>query len=69
MKNNSEQQVLRQIEEKMASLTAKANLIGRFVLENPDQVIFMSVRKLAAVCGTSEGSVMRFTRQLGYPVY
>jgi peptide/nickel transport system substrate-binding protein len=69
MKNNSQQQVLRQIEEKMASLTAKANLIGRFVLENPDQVIFMSVRKLAAVCGTSEGSVMRFTRQLGYPGY
>ena len=69
LKKNTQQQVLLHLEEKMGSLTAKANLIGRFVLDNPEQVIYMSVRKLASVCGTSEGSVMRFAKQLGYPGY
>ena len=68
-KKNTQLSVLRLLEEKMPGFTAKANLIGRYVLDNPDQVVYMSVRKLAAVCGSSEGSVMRFARQLGYPGY
>ncbi len=54
---------------RMSLLTAKASIIGRFVLDDPHQVTFMSSRKLAAACGTSEGSVVRFSKQLGYPGY
>jgi len=68
-KKNGQLSVLRQIEERMPTLTAKANLVGRYILNNPDQVIFKSVRKLALACGSSESSVMRFAKQLGYPGY
>ena len=69
LKKNNQLSVLRKIEERMPTLTAKANLVGRYILNNPDQVIFMSVRKLALACGSSESSVMRFAKQLGYPGY
>lgn len=54
---------------KMSHLTAKASMIGRFVLDSPHNVPHMSSRKLASACGTSESSVIRFARQLGYPGY
>ena len=54
---------------KMGFLTNKASIIGRFVMDSPHQVPHLSSRKLAAACGTSESSVIRFARQLGYPGY
>ena len=57
------------IDDKFPSLTAKGRLLGEFVLSNPDKAVFMTTRQLAAAVGTSEATVVRFVRQLGFESY
>ncbi len=51
------------------SLAAKGKLLATFVLSNPDKAVFMTTRQLAAAVGTSEATVIRFVRQLGFKSY
>jgi len=48
------------------SLTPKGRIISRYILENPRRAVFMTTRELAATCGVSEATVVRFVSQLGY---
>ena len=57
------------INEKYDILTAKGKLLARFVLSSPDKAVFMTTRQLAAASGTSEATVIRFVRQLGFKSY
>ena len=52
-----------------AGLTKKGKLLARYILENSDKAVFMTTRELAAAAGTSEASVVRFVRRLGYGSY
>ncbi|MCG8635285.1 MAG: MurR/RpiR family transcriptional regulator [Desulfobacterales bacterium] len=51
------------------SLAAKGRLLATYVLSNPDKAVFMTTRQLAAAVGTSEATVIRFVRQLGFKSY
>jgi DNA-binding MurR/RpiR family transcriptional regulator len=57
------------LNEKYDTLTAKGKRLGDFVLASPDKAVFMTTRQLAAAVNTSEATVVRFVRQLGFNNY
>jgi DNA-binding MurR/RpiR family transcriptional regulator len=57
------------LHEKYDTLTAKGKRLGDFVLASPDKAVFMTTRQLAAAVNTSEATVVRFVRQLGFNNY
>ncbi len=57
------------IDGEYESLAAKGKLLATYVLSNPDKAVFMTTRQLAAAVGTSEATVIRFVRQLGFKSY
>jgi DNA-binding MurR/RpiR family transcriptional regulator len=57
--------VLARIRIRQASFGPSTRSIAGFVLENPGQVVGMSVTELAEATGASDGSVINFCRQLG----
>lgn len=57
------------IKEKYNSLTSKGRRLADFVLSSPDKAVFMTTRQLAAAVDTSEATVVRFVRHLGFSNY
>lgn len=57
------------IHERYDTLTAKGKRLADFVLLSPDKAVFMTTRQLAAAVNTSEATVVRFVRQLGFTNY
>lgn len=57
------------IQEKYDTLTTKGRRLADFVLTSPDKAVFMTTRQLAAAVNTSEATVVRFVRQLGFNNY
>ncbi|MFU8770284.1 MAG: MurR/RpiR family transcriptional regulator [Desulfotignum sp.] len=57
------------IQEKYDTLAAKGRRLADFVLSSPDKAVFMTTRQLAAAVDTSEATVVRFVRQLGFNNY
>lgn len=57
------------INSRYPELTSKGKLLAEFILSNPEKAVFMTTRKLAAAVGTSEATVVRFVRLLGYSSY
>lgn len=51
---------------KSANLTKTERTIAEFILNNPEQSLFMTSTDLAAAIGISDSSIIRFTRSLGY---
>ena len=51
------------------TLTPKSKQIADYVMNNPQNAVFMTTRELAAEVGVSEATVVRFVRQLGYENY
>lgn len=56
--------VITRIRVKQKTFGPSANAIAEYVLENPAEVVGMSVTELAGITGVSEGSVINFCRQL-----
>lgn len=54
---------------KNANLTKTERTIAEFILNNPEQSLFMTSTDLAAAIGISDSSIIRFTRSLGYKGY
>lgn len=57
------------VHEKYDTLTTKGRRLADFVLSCPDKAVFMTTRQLAAAVHTSEATVVRFVRQLGFKNY
>ncbi len=57
------------VHKKYDTLTAKGRRLADFVLASPDKAVFMTTRQLAAAVNTSEATVVRFVRQLGFDNY
>ena len=57
------------LQNKRSSLTPKGRILADFVTQNPRQAVFLRTRELAAACGVSEATVIRFVNQLGYHGY
>ena len=57
--------VMTRIRVRKATLGPSTRSIADFVLDNPRQVVGMSVTELAEATGASDGSVINLCRQLG----
>ena len=57
------------IAELQPSLTPKARILAKYILENPRKAVFMTTKELANTCDVSEATVVRFVTQLGYKGY
>lgn len=51
------------------SFTLTEKRIADFILDNPKEVIYMSVTELAEKCKVGEGTVVRFARNMGFSGY
>ena len=51
------------------SLTKTEKIIADYILDNINTVAFSSVKEVSLACGTSDTSVIRFLRELGYEGY
>ena len=62
-------QVIQYIVDRMPTLTPKGRILGNFVVQHPQQVVFMTTKELGEACAASEATVVRFVSQLGYGTY
>jgi DNA-binding MurR/RpiR family transcriptional regulator len=53
----------------LPSLRESERKIAEYVLEHASEVVYLSITELADRAGTSEATVIRFARQLGYSGY
>ncbi len=61
--------VIKNIGERLGSLTPKGRVLGEFTMQNPRKVVFMTTKEFAEACEVSEATVVRFVAQLGYDGY
>lgn len=60
---------LAKIKSVYPELYAKGQQIADVILKDPNKVIYQSIKELATECGTSESSVVRFCKTIGYSGY
>ncbi|MDF2810202.1 MAG: hypothetical protein K0S56_1233 [Microvirga sp.] len=60
---------LEMLAAKRAQLSPSERRVADFVLDHPEQVIRMSIAKLASVTGVSQPTVLRFVRAVGLARY
>ncbi|MBB6452311.1 DNA-binding MurR/RpiR family transcriptional regulator [Salirhabdus euzebyi] len=58
--------VYQSIAEKIPSMSKAQEKLGKYILQNPNNVPFLTVGKLAKIVGVSEATVVRFATFLGY---
>ncbi|MER9233096.1 MurR/RpiR family transcriptional regulator [Mesorhizobium sp. M0622] len=61
--------VLKKIEAKLEIMAPGDREIGRYIVDNPDQMLRLSTAALAAEIGRSQSSVVKFSQKLGYASY
>ncbi|MDR1677701.1 MAG: ABC transporter substrate-binding protein [Deltaproteobacteria bacterium] len=57
------------IEAELPQLPNKLRILGRYVLDHQEQVVFQTIRQLASASGVSEATIMRFVAYFGYEGY
>jgi len=67
--NHEKNPVVQHIVDQLPSLTPKGRILGNYVVQHPQQVVFMTTKELANSCAVSEATVVRFVSQLGYATY
>lgn len=61
--------VLLKIREMKDSMTPVERRLAEYILENTDEIPHLSIKNLAMASGTSDASVLRFCKTLGYESY
>ena len=61
--------VLKRIATKLDGMAPADREIGRFIVDNPDQMLRLSTAALAARTGRSQSSVVKFSQRLGFASY
>ncbi|AEH90216.1 MurR/RpiR family transcriptional regulator [Mesorhizobium sp. B1-1-9] len=61
--------VLNRINAKLDGMATGDREIGRYIVDNPDQMLRLSTAALAAEIGRSQSSVVKFSQKLGYASY
>ncbi|MER9960842.1 MurR/RpiR family transcriptional regulator [Mesorhizobium sp. M0045] len=61
--------ILKKIEAKLEIMAPGDREIGRYIVDNPDQMLRLSTEALAAEIGRSQSSVVKFSQKLGYSSY
>lgn len=57
------------LKEVLLELKPSERKVAQFILEQPDQIVQLSVHKLAELSGVSEATIIRLTRSLGMGGY
>lgn len=57
------------IQSRYTSLSAKERQIADFILAHPDEAVHPSIEELSQRIGTSESTMVRFAKKLGYSGY
>jgi DNA-binding MurR/RpiR family transcriptional regulator len=58
--------VLLRLHSDAPKLSRAERRLAAYILDNSDQILYMSVHQLAEACGVSVGTVVRFCQRLGY---
>ena len=66
---NGTNPVIQHIVDQMPQLTPKGRILGNYVVQHPQKVVFMTTKELGEVCRVSEATVVRFVSRLGYGSY
>lgn len=61
--------ILKKIEAKLEIMAPGDREIGRYIVDNPDQMLRLSTAALAAEIGRSQSSVVKFSQKLGFSSY
>lgn len=61
--------ILNRINAKLHGMATGDREIGRYIVDNPDQMLRLSTAALAAEIGRSQSSVVKFSQKLGYASY
>ena len=61
--------IIRRVTVGLPSLPTKLRYLGDYIINNVDQVSFMTVRQLAAAALVSEATIMRFVSHFGFKGY
>ncbi len=61
--------LLKQIEDKLPQFSKSQKLIARFILEHYEKAAYMTALKLGNAVGVSESTVVRFAIELGFEGY
>lgn len=61
--------LLKQIEDKLPQFSKSQKLIAKFILEHYEKAAYMTALKLGNAVGVSESTVVRFAIELGYDGY
>jgi DNA-binding MurR/RpiR family transcriptional regulator len=62
-------EVLDQITERMDAFTPRQRAFAEYVLQNPENLAFLSITDLAKEAGVSQATIVRFCNGLGYDGY
>lgn len=58
--------LIHKLQHKVAGLTEAQRRIADYIVQNPMEVAFLTVDKLASKVGTSTATIMRFSAAVGY---
>lgn len=61
--------VLEILEEKLEELSPSGQRIAAFVMDNPEDTVYLSAAELSYRCGVSESGVIRFCKSLSMESY
>ena len=61
--------ILKKISAQLETMAPADRQIGRFIVDNPDQMLRLSSAALAVETGRSQSSVVKFSQKLGYAGY
>jgi len=64
--NNS---LVLKIENALPSLSKSEKAVANYIIQNPEQVVYLSVAALSEICGVSDPTVVRMCQKLGYSGY
>lgn len=61
--------LVQKIENSIPSLSKSERVVANYIIENPEQVVYLSVAALADICCVSDPTVVRMCQKLGFSGY
>ncbi len=69
MNDTASHPVINDIANKLDSLSPKARVLGKYIMQHPNKAVFMTTKELSENSGVSEATVVRFVAALGFKGY
>lgn len=65
----AENALVLKIENSLHNLSKSEKVVASYIINSPEQVVYLSVAALAEICGVSDPTVVRMCQKLGYSGY